>query len=103
MATIKKEIDQEIAKIFFEHKTELYEKFQVESLAVFGSVSRGSATSDSDIDILVKYQKTPGFFAFLELKQYLENIVGRPVDLVTEGALKKQLRDQIIKEAIRVA
>ena len=103
MATIKKEIDQEIVKIFSEHKAEIYKKFQVESLAVFGSVSRGSATSDSDIDILVKYQKTPGFFAFLELKQYLENIVGRRVDLVTEGALKKQLRDQIIKEAIRVA
>jgi hypothetical protein len=67
------------------------------------SVSRGSATSDRDIDILVKYHKTHGFFSFLELKQYLENIVGRPVDLVTEGALKKQLRDQIIKEAIRVA
>lgn len=96
-------MDQEIVKIFTEHKAELYEKFQVESLSVFGSVSRGSAKSDSDIDILVKYQKTPGFFAFLELKQYLENIVGRPVDLVTEGALKKQLRDQIIKEAIRVA
>jgi hypothetical protein len=103
MATIKKEMDPKIVKIFSEHKAELYEKFQVESLAVFGSVSRGSAKSDSDIDILVKYQKTPGFFAFLELKQYLENIVGRPVDLVTEGALKKQLRDQIIKEAIRVA
>jgi predicted nucleotidyltransferase len=39
MATIKKEIDQEIVKIFLEHKAELYEKFQVESLAVFGSVS----------------------------------------------------------------
>lgn len=100
---IKRTIDPHIVKMFSVHKAELYEKFQVESLAIFGSVSRGSAGPDSDMDILVKYQKTPGIFAFLELKRYLENMVGRPVDLVTEAALKKQLRDQIIKEAIRVA
>jgi predicted nucleotidyltransferase len=103
MATIKRTIDPHIIKMFSAHKAELHEKFEVESLAIFGSVSRGSARPDSDIDILVKYHKTPGIFAFLELKRYLENMVGRPVDLVTEGALKKQLRDQIIKEAIRVA
>jgi len=103
MATIKRTIDPNIINVFSAHKAELHEKFQVESLAVFGSVSRGSARPDSDIDVLVKYRKTPGLFAFLELKRYIENIVGRPVDLVTEGALKKQLRDQIIKEAIRVA
>lgn len=103
MATIKRTIDPHIINMFSVHKAELHEKFQVESLAIFGSVSRGSAGPDSDIDILVKYQKTPGIFAFLQLKRYLENIVGRPVDLVTEGALKKQLRDQILKEAIRVA
>ena len=47
------------------------------------------------------YRKTPGLFAFIDLKQYLETIVGRPVDLVTEGALKKQLREKIMKEAVR--
>ena len=103
MATITNRIDDTLIQLFSEHKTELYEKFHVESLAVFGSVRKGSAGPNSDIDILVRYRETPGFFAFLDLKKYLEEIIGRPVDLVTEGALKKQLREQILQEAIRVA
>lgn len=102
MAKARK-IDDNIVKLFTEHKTVLHEKFHVESLAIFGSVSKGLAGPNSDIDILVRYKETPGFFAFLDLKQYLEGLIGRPVDLVTEGALKKQLRQQIIQEAIHVA
>jgi len=52
---------------------------------------------------LVSYTKTPGFFEFLNLKEYLETLLGKRVDLVTEKALKKQLRKQILQEAIRVA
>ena len=96
-------IDDNIISAIAAHKTVIYTRFNVESLAVFGSVSRGAAAPDSDVDILVRYRETPGIFAFLDLKQYLENIVGRPVDLVTEGALKKQLRMEIIREAVRVA
>jgi len=96
-------IDSHLRSVLQAHKEELYERFQVESLSVFGSVSRGTAQPESDIDILVRYRSTPGIFAFLRLKEYLEGIVGRPVDLVTEGALKKQLKDGILQEAIRVA
>lgn len=103
MATMAKGIDDSLLKLFAEHKTALQEKFQVESLAVFGSVSRGSASPESDIDILVRYRETPGLFAFLDLKRYLEEIIGRPVDLVTEGALKKQLKEHILHEAINIA
>jgi predicted nucleotidyltransferase len=92
----------DVIKIIDAHKTEINEKFQVESLAVFGSISRGAAGQESDVDILVRYKKTPGFFAFLELKKYLEILMGRSVDLVTEGALKKQLRTKILREAVRV-
>jgi len=96
-------IDSHLRSVLQAHKEELYERFQVESLSVFGSVSRGTAKPESDIDILVRYRSTPGIFDFLRLKEYLEGIVGRPVDLVTEGALKKQLKDGILQEAIRVA
>ena len=101
MAT-KYEIDKTIIKKFNEHKIDLRKKFHVESLSIFGSFSRGTAGSSSDLDVLVQYKETPGFFAFLDLKQYLETITGRQVDLVTEGALKKQLRETILQEAIRV-
>lgn len=96
-------IDEQIRDILQSHKDELYERYHVESLSVFGSVSRGTARLDSDIDILVRYQTTPGMFEFLSLKQYLESIDGRSVDLVTEGSLKKQLKNEILQEAIRVA
>ena len=96
-------MDDHIRDVLQSHKDELYERYHVESLSVFGSVSRGTARPDSDIDILVRYQTTPGLFEFLSLKQYLESIVGRSVDLVTEGSLKKQLKNGILQEAIRVA
>lgn len=96
-------MDDHIRDVLQSHKDELYERYHVESLSVFGSVSRGTARPDSDIDILVRYQTTPGLFEFLSLKQYLESIVGRSVDLVTEGSLKKQLKNGILLEAIRVA
>lgn len=93
----------QILQILQAHKSELTEKYDVKSLALFGSVARGMATHASDIDILVEYYKVPGLFRFIELQQYLEEITGHPVDLVTRKALKRQLRDRILEEAIHVA
>lgn len=103
MAMTRAESDRGVAAILAAHRVELQERFHVESLAIFGSVARGEAKAESDIDILVRYQETPGLFAFLDLKRYLEKIIGRSVDLVTEGALKRQLRERIMAEAIYVA
>ncbi len=99
MATEK----NDIINIIGRQRQELTNRFNVDSLFVFGSVAKGCSTPNSDIDVLVKYQKVPGFFKFLDLKNFLEDLTGRKVDLVTEGALKKQLKNQIVKESIRVA
>lgn len=96
-------VNNNLFEIIGAHQQELTTRFHIESLSVFGSVARGTSTSDSDVDILVKYREIPGFFGFLDLKKFLEDLTGRRVDLVTEGALKKQLKDQIVKESIRVA
>ena len=96
-------LEQSLLNTFETHREEIKKRFCVKSLAVFGSVLQDTAGPDSDIDILVQYQTPPGLFGFLDLKEYLESIVGRPVDLVTENALKRQLRDKIIKEAVHVA
>jgi len=98
MTTLKKHI----FRIVQDHKDVIYKEYNVKSLSLFGSVARGDFKPDSDVDLLVSYNKTPGFFDFLNLKEYLESILERPVDLVTEKALKKQLRKQITKEAERV-
>lgn len=99
MTTIK----EHLFTVVKDHQDEIHNKFNVESLSIFGSVARGHAKPDSDVDFLVSYKKTPGFFEFLDLKEYLENILGRRVDLVTKKALKKQLRKQILLEAERVS
>ena len=93
---------EQTIKILSEHLGEIRKKFGVESLALFGSVARGEAKAGSDLDVLVTFTTTPGMFGFLDLKEYLEQLLSCPVDLVTEKALKRQLREKILREAISV-
>ena len=73
------------------------------SLALFGSTVRGEAGPHSDVDLLVKFDDPVGIFEFLEVKEYLEEILKCPVDLVPHNGIKKQLRDEILAEAIDAA
>jgi predicted nucleotidyltransferase len=75
----------------------------VASLFVFGSMARGEARPDSDVDILVEFARPTGLFAFVRLKRDLEAVLGRPVDLVTREALKPQLLEAVLKESLRAA
>ena len=84
------------------HRPEL-EALNVASLSVFGSVARGDAGEESDVDILVSFSKPVGLFEFLDVKAYLEDLLGVSVDLVTEDALKPPLREHILAEAVRAA
>lgn len=74
----------------------------VQSLAVFGSVARGTFSEGSDLDVLVEFNRPVGLFEFLRLKFYLEQVLGCRVDLVTPDALRAELREQILEEAIDV-
>ncbi len=80
-------------------------RFHVESLAVFGSVARDEATAGSDIDILVEFEQGSevGLFEFIRLKQVLEELLGCGVDLATPDAIREEMRDKILREAIRAA
>jgi predicted nucleotidyltransferase len=89
-----------VLKKLSNHQVELESRFGVKSLSLFGSVARNEAVSASDLDILVTFINTPGIFGFINLKLYLENIFKCSVDLVTNNALKKQLREHILQEAI---
>lgn len=93
----------ETIKAISENLEEIREKYHVDSIALFGSIARDDANPDSDVDVLVSFRTVPSLFGFLDLKEYLENKLARPVDLVTEKALKKQLRDQILTEAVIVS
>jgi len=75
--------------------------YGVESLAVFGSVARGEARTTSDVDLLVRFTgEPPGMFGFVRLERHLSDLLGRPVDLVMETALKPRLRKRILAEAV---
>jgi predicted nucleotidyltransferase len=73
----------------------------VRSLDLFGSVARGEAGPDSDVDLLVEFDKPIGLFHFVRVQQRLEAILGCRVDLVMREAVKRQLRDRIFAEAVR--
>ncbi|NEO86712.1 MAG: nucleotidyltransferase family protein [Spirulina sp. SIO3F2] len=77
--------------------------FGINSLAVFGSVARNEATSTSDIDILVEFSGKVTFDRYMNFKFYLEDNLGRKVDLVDLKMLKPQIRQTILNEAIHVA
>lgn len=77
--------------------------FNIRSLAIFGSVARGEARSDSDIDFLVEFDGPATFDQYMELKFFLEDLLGRPVDLVTRKGIRPELVPYIEREAHRVA
>lgn len=77
----------EVKKILSEHKEELREKYKVKLLGIFGSYARGEQTEMSDVDILVEFEEPVGF-EFIHLADFLEELLGMPVDLVTRDAIK---------------
>lgn len=78
-------------------------KYKILKLSIFGSVARDQDSPHSDIDILIKFECPATFDLYIDLKFYLENLLGRKVDLVTEDAVRNEIREYIEKDLIRVA
>jgi len=78
-------------------------KLGVKRLSLFGSVARGEATAASDLDVLVEFEGAATFDGYMDLRDLLERLSGRRVDLVTERALKPLLRTRVEKDLVRVA
>ena len=85
-----------------EHKPVLAERFGVTSLRLFGSFARGTARDDSDVDVLVRFDGPATAKRFFGVQFYLEDLLGRDVDLVTEDALRARLRPYVEREAVHV-
>lgn len=86
-------------KLLKKNKRQL-KKFGVRSISLFGSLARNQSRKRSDIDLLVEFSKPVGLFEFARLKLYLEELLGRKIDLVTPEALRKEFRESILQEAI---
>jgi predicted nucleotidyltransferase len=88
---------EEIKATLRRHKPLLREKFKVNQIGVFGSYAKGEESQASDVDILVEFNQPIGW-EFVDLKEFLEEILGQGVDLVTVKALRASLRGNILKE-----
>lgn len=81
---------------------EIRQRFSVKSLSIFGSAARDQVTDTSDVDVLVAFDRKADFDTFMDLKFYLEELLGTGVDLVTDKALRPQVRRAIEREMINV-
>ena len=93
---------KEVMEILNYLKPYLKEKYKVEILGIFGSFVRGEAKETSDIDILVEFEKGATLFELVGLSLFLEEKLGRKVDVVPKRALREELKETVMGELVRV-
>jgi hypothetical protein len=96
----KTEILQKLAGIQSELK-----QFSVKQLYIFGSFARDEAGKESDLDIIVEFDPHAkvGLFALARLRRRLTEVIGKEIDLVTAEAIRPEMREEILREAVRAA
>ena len=92
----------EVLKILRAHKATLAERFDVAELALFGSFARDEAAEDSDVDILVRFEGPTHWRRYFDAQFYIEDLLGREIDLATEKMVRPEIRPYVEKEAVRV-
>ncbi len=92
----------DVLKLLRTHKATLAQRFGVTGLALFGSFARDQAANDSDVDILVQFDGPATSDAYFGVQFYIEDLMGHPVDLVTDKALRAEMRPFIEREMVNV-
>jgi uncharacterized protein len=92
-----------VIRILKDKKAELSVQYGVKSLSIFGSVARDEASSASDVDLIVEFNRPVGYFGLYALQDHLEKLLGCPVDLGTPNSLKPRIRARVMGELILVA
>lgn len=94
---------QEVLDLLHQHRDEIRRRFRVSSLVLFGSHARDEARAGSDVDLLVEFEEVPRWSEFSALIDYLEDLLGTNVDLVSPSTLKPRMRPYVERDSIRVA
>ncbi len=81
-----------------EHRSEIRQMFKAEVIGIFGSYARGEEKAGSDVDILVNFDDGATLFDLVGLGDYLEEMLGIPVDVVSMRALHPMMRDDVLRE-----
>ncbi len=90
----------EIEQIILRYSEKLKRDFKVKSIKVFGSYAEGRQNGNSDLDLIVDFSETPTYFDIIELEDYLSNIIGIKVDLLTKEGISPHILPYI--EEIKV-
>ncbi len=90
-------------RILRDHVVRMRKEFGVRSLKMFGSLARGNASESSDVDLLVEFNRPTGFFGLIRLQLFLQQLLGREVDLGTAASLRPEMRRRVEQESIGVA
>ena len=93
---------QQLLEKLRELKPVLAARYHVREVSLFGSLARQSAKASSDIDLLVEFEKKADLFDLVGLSLFLEDELGRPVDVVPKGAIRDELRQEILEQALIV-
>ena len=93
---------EEVLALLRAHKAELVRRFRIVDLFLFGSTARGAAAGDSDVDVLVRFDGPATSDRYFGAQFYIEDLLGRPVDLVTDTALRDEIRPYVEQDAIHV-
>ncbi|NMF63188.1 DNA polymerase beta [Brasilonema octagenarum UFV-E1] len=93
---------EEIKQILRQSKPLLQEQYQITQLGIFGSYARGEQTQESDVDVLIDYDRAPTLFKLVELRDYLSNAIGMKVDIVTQNGLKPRIRERVLSEVVYI-
>ncbi|HEY4716338.1 MAG TPA: nucleotidyltransferase family protein [bacterium] len=100
---MSKKSSDKILKIIEQKKDELKKRFKMKEIGLFGSYTKGEHTEASDVDILVEFEKGHKTFDnYMDLKFFLEDLLGMEIDLVIKEAIRKELKDVILTETVYV-
>jgi len=93
---------EEIKGILRAHKREIETEYKAEIIGIFGSYSRGEQKEKSDVDVLVRFKEGATLFDLAGLACFLEEILGIKVDVVSERAIRPELKERILKEVVAI-
>ncbi len=81
---------------------DIAQKHGAKNIRIFGSMARGEEGTESDLDIIVEMEKGSSLLDIIAIKQDIEDLLGRKVDVVTEASISPYIRDTVLKEAVNL-
>lgn len=93
---------EDVLKTLKAHRHELITRYKVRELSLFGSFARDAQSTASDVDVLVDFTADASFFDLVRLALFLEEKLGRPVDVIPQDTLRAELRETVLRERVPI-